>query len=140
MTREGGYESKKLSAAFQNVSLGNKDSDCGTSKTIKQEITSKNASLFMYRYIREKNKGLIQLTSENIESYYGKIVDMRSPLYCTNKQYCNKCAGDLYYKLGINNVGIISNRVGTSLLNASLKAFHDMSLKVVELDIDKYID
>jgi hypothetical protein len=93
----------------------------------------------MYRYIRDKGK-LVLLTSDNISNYYDKVVELRTPLYCTNKQYCSKCAGELYYKLGITNVGILSNRIGTSLLNASLKAFHDMSLKVVELDIDKYME
>jgi len=139
-TREGGYESKKLSASFQNVVLDEEGSDCGTKHTIKQLITSKNANLFMYRYIRIDNGGLILLTSDNIAGYYDKVVNMRSPMYCTNKQYCSKCAGELYYKLKMKNVGILTNRIGTSLLNSSLKAFHDMSLKVVELDIDKYIE
>jgi hypothetical protein len=139
-TREGGYESKKLSAAFQNIVLDNEETDCGTGKTIKQPLNKGNANMFMYRYVREKNGGLTLLTSDNINQYLNKVVDMRSPLYCTGKQYCSKCAGELYYRLGIKNVGIVTNRIGTSLLNASLKAFHDMSLKVVNLDIDKYIE
>jgi hypothetical protein len=139
-TREGGYESKKLSAAFQNIVLDQEGSDCGTQKTIKQHITKGNANMFMYRYVKEKTGRLTLLTSDNISQYHDKVVELRSPMYCTSKQYCSKCAGELYYKLGIKNVGIISNRVGTSLLNASLKAFHDMSLKVVNLDMDKYIE
>jgi hypothetical protein len=139
-TREGGYESKKLSAAFQNIVLDKEGTDCGTGKTMKQLVTKGNSNMFMYRYVREKSGGLTLLTSDNIAQYYNKVVDVRSPLYCTGKQYCSKCAGELYYRLGIKNVGIVTNRIGTSLLNASLKAFHDMSLKVVNLDIDKYID
>jgi hypothetical protein len=138
-TREGGYESKKLSAAFQNIVLDDEGSDCGTAKTINVLLTPKNATMFMYRYIRVGDKNIL-LTSDNIKEYHNKIIHARSPLYCTNKQYCSKCAGELYYRLGIKNVGIITNRVGTSLLNASLKAFHDMTLKVVDLDIDKYIE
>ncbi|PTU25906.1 hypothetical protein Goe21_02840 [Bacillus phage vB_BsuM-Goe21] len=138
-TREGGYESKKLSAAFQNIVLDDEGSDCHTKKTVTVELNKGNANMFMYRYIVENNK-LVLLTSDNINNYIGKIVNVRSPLYCLSKQYCSKCAGELYYRLGIRNVGIISNRIGTSLLNASLKAFHDMTLKVVNLDIDKYIE
>jgi hypothetical protein len=138
-TREGGYESKKLSAAFQNIVLDEEGTDCGTAKTNVVHLTKKNANMFMYRYIRDGSK-LVMLDSENISQYHDKIVHMRTPLYCTNKQYCSKCSGELYYRLGIKNVGIITNRVGTSLLNASLKAFHDMTLKVVNLDIDKYIE
>lgn len=138
-TREGGYESKKLSAAFQNITLDKEGSNCGTKKTINMLLTKKNANMFMYRYIIDGTK-LVLLTSDNISMYHDKIIHLRSPMYCTGKQYCSKCAGELYYKLGIENVGIITNRIGTSLLNASLKAFHDMTLKVVDLDIDKYIE
>jgi hypothetical protein len=138
-TREGGYESKKLSAAFQNIVLDDESTDCGTAKTITVHLTPKNANMFMYRYIKVGEKNVL-LTSDNIKDYHNKIVHARSPMYCTSKQYCSKCAGELYYRLGIKNVGIITNRIGTSLLNASLKAFHDMTLKVVNLDIDKYIE
>jgi hypothetical protein len=138
-TREGGYESKKLSAAFQNVTLDKAGTDCGSQKTIKIILNKGNSSMFMYRYIKEGTR-LTLLTSDNISNYFNKVVNVRTPMYCTGKKYCSKCAGELYYKLGIMNTGIIANRIGTSLLNASLKAFHDMSLKVVELDIEKYIE
>lgn len=138
-TREGGYEGKKLSAGFQNVVLDDKDSDCGTHKTLKTKITKDNKKFYNYRYIVEGGK-LKLLTPDNINSYVGKTVEMRSPMYCLGDKYCNKCAGELYYMLGIKNVGILTNRIGTSLLNAALKAFHDMSLKIVEVNPDEFID
>jgi len=138
-TREGGYEAKKLSAAFQNVTLGEPGSDCGTKKYHLQEIDKGNIGLFMYRYVIEGSK-LTLISSENKDQFVGKVVKLRTPIFCTGHKYCSKCAGELYYRLGIYNVGILTNRVGTSLLNASLKAFHDMSLKVKEINIDDYID
>ena len=60
-------------------------------------------------------------------------------MYCIGDRICNKCAGDLYYRLNINNVGLIFNSVGTTILNLSLKKFHDMSVKVSEIDPNNYI-
>ena len=42
--------------------------------------------------------------------------------------------------LGIENVGILTNRIASRILNIALKAFHDLTLKIVEIDIDNYID
>jgi hypothetical protein len=137
-TREGGYEGKKLAAAFQSMMVDEKGSDCGTTLTKKFKLTKKNKSSFMYRYIVEKGK-LVFLDESNIDSYVGKIVDMRTPLYCKNDKYCSKCAGELFNKLGIENVGLLTTRIGTSLLNASLKQFHDMTLKTVEINIEDFI-
>ncbi|ALN97982.1 putative DNA-directed RNA-polymerase beta-subunit [Bacillus phage vB_BpuM-BpSp] len=139
-TREGGYESKKLSAAFQNIVLDKEGSDCRTKKTIGFKLEKSNINMFMYRYIVEPNGKLTLLTSDNINEYVGRFLNFRTPMYCTSEKYCSKCSGELYYMLGITNIGILSNRIGTSLLNAALKAFHDTSLKVVEFDISKYIE
>lgn len=137
-TREGGYEGKKLAAAFQSMMVDEQGSDCGTTLTKKFTITKGNKASFMYRYIVEKGK-LVFLEESNIDNYVGKTVNMRTPLYCKSDKYCSKCAGELYNKLGIQNVGLLTTRIGTSLLNASLKQFHDMTLKTVEIDIQDYI-
>lgn len=138
-TQDGGYEGKKLAAAFQSVVLDEPNSDCKTDATLKIELKPEYAKLFLYRYINVNGK-LVLLTTDNIDSYKGKFVNVRSPLFCKGDQICSKCAGELYYLMGIRNVGLLTNRVGSSILNAALKAFHDMSLKVVELDIDNYLE
>lgn len=128
-----------MSAALQNIVLDDEGTDCGTTKTLAVTITKANKGLYNYRYIVEKGK-LKLLTPDNMESYIGKTVNMRSPLYCTGDKVCSKCAGEQYYMIGMKNVGLVTNRIGTSLLNASLKAFHDMSLKIVDIDPFDYIE
>lgn len=102
-------------------------------------ITKKNKDLFLYRYIIEKGK-LVLLDEHTIGNYIDKYVNLRTPLYCNSEKYCSKCAGELYNKLGISNVGLLTTRIGTSLLNASLKQFHDMTLKTVTVNIDDFIN
>lgn len=137
-TRSGGYENKKLSASFQNVMIDEKDSDCGTKLYLEIYLDDKNYNLFKYRYILEGNR-LVVLNDSTKSRFLNKTVKMRSPLYCKSDKLCNKCAGDLYYMLGINDVGLISNTIGSTILNKSLKAFHDMSIKLNTLDIENYI-
>ena len=138
-TRQGGYEYKKIAASLQGIVADKKDTDCGTKLYTELEVTKDVSKMIIYRYIIENNK-LILLTPDNIDNYIGKKVKLRSPLYCKGNKYCNKCLGELYYMMNLDNIGLIANRVGTSLLNESLKAFHDLSLKIVDIDIFDYID
>ena len=138
-TRTGGYETKKLSASLQCVVLDENKTDCHTKKFLKYIITKDNYKLFLYRYIQKGNQ-LILLTEDNKTQFFNKVCNIRSPLFCTNDKICNVCAGELYYKLGIKNVGLVSNTVGSALLNKSLKMFHDMTIKLSEINIDNYID
>jgi hypothetical protein len=95
--------------------------------------------MFLYRYIVEKGK-LVLLDDDNIEKYIGKTVKLRSPLYCNDEGHiCNICAGELYRMMGMKNVGLISYTIGSSLLNASMKMFHDMTIHTKKLNIEDYI-
>jgi hypothetical protein len=123
---------------MQSVILDKEGSDCGTKKTERIEITNSNKKLFMSRYIKT-GSSLTLLTKNNIDSYVGKFVNMRSPMFCIGELYCSKCMGELYYQLGISNVGLISNIIGASLTTLSMKAFHDMTIKTTDINIFDYI-
>jgi len=138
-TRTGGYENKKLSASFQNTILDEPNTDCGTNLYLNIVLTDDNYDLFKYRFILT-TKGLIELNDQNKNSFINKSVKIRSPLYCKNDKICNKCAGNLFYKMGIKNVGLVTNQIGSTILNKSLKAFHDLTVKLKKIDIDDYID
>ena len=132
-TQKGGYVAKQLAAAFQGMVLDEAGTDCRTKKTVQIKIDSSNYKKFLLRYAVDKGS-LVLLTSEVINSYLDKFVDLRTPLYCSSEKLCSKCAGELYYNLGIKNIGLIFNIVGTTLLNLSMKKFHDMSIKVATID------
>ena len=113
-TQKGGYITKQMFAAFQSVVLGPKGSDCHCKKTLDIILTKDNYKLFTYRYIVEGGK-LVKLDNDNIKSYIGKLVHLRSPLYCQSDQLCNICSGDLYYNLGIENIGLTVTKVGLNV-------------------------
>ena len=138
-TKSGGYEAKKLSASFQGVKLGPKGSDCRTKHTVKVVLDGSNAKLLNKRYIMVSGKP-VMLTAENRGQFMGKLVQLRSPMYCADKQYCNICSGNLYYEMGVENVGLITNIIGTSLTTLSMKKMHDTSVKLARMNPFDYID
>jgi hypothetical protein len=87
----------------------------------------------MYSYISEGSR-LIELTSQNKDKYIGKTVKFRYSSLCENEHICNKCAGNLYYRLGIKNVGSTMPQIGSTLKNIAMKAFHDSVPVLTEMD------
>ena len=54
---------------------------------------------------------------------------------CKSKDYiCSKCAGNLWYRLGVKNLGIFTAQVPSKLKNISMKSFHDSVVTTVEMD------
>lgn len=134
-TQESGYLAKQLTAALQTVVLDKKGSDCGSKGYITVTITEELKNDFNYRYIIEGNK-LVLIDDRNLDKYVGKTVKMRSPMYCIGKTLCMTCAGVMHEKLQIENIGLTATRVASTLLNLSMKKFHDTSAKMNEININ----
>ena len=139
-TADTGYLSKELLAAMQTEMLNpDPESDCGTKGYIPYEINKGTAKSVMYRYIIGSNGKHILLDEKNIDSYMGKTVKMRSPMMCTGKKLCSRCMGQLFYKLGIENVGLSSSKIATTLTNLNMKKFHDNTVVTIKLDLDNLL-
>jgi hypothetical protein len=70
----------------------------------------------------------------------GKIIKMRSPIFCKSKQYlCNHCIGNRSYILGIKNLGLTGNIPLDSQKLKSMKSVHDVSIHTVSVDLNTYI-
>lgn len=134
-TPVAGYLFKRMNAAFQAIVADVPGSDCGTKLTLKFTITSKNKKEIIDRYIVENGK-LVLLTDDNIDKYVGKTVNLRSTMYCMGENKCSKCLGERFYKVGIKNVGLVSTRASTTILNLNMKKFHDATAKLYTVDIN----
>lgn len=137
-TEVGGYWEKLLLPAFQHIKLDKKGSDCGTNRTISIKLSKDNINEYMYSYIKEGSK-LIELNSDNKDKYLGKTVNFRFASLCEAKEglVCNHCAGNLFYKLGITNVGTAMPQIASKLKLISMKAFHDSQVVMTLMDPDK---
>jgi hypothetical protein len=132
-TQVGGYLEKLLLSAYQHVVLDEAGSDCGTKRTVTVTLTGSNVNAWMYSYIVDGGR-LIELTSKNKDKYIGRTVKFRFSSMCESPNICNKCAGNLYYRLGIRNVGSTTPQVASKLKNIAMKAFHDSVPVLSEMD------
>ena len=137
-TGECGYLTKKLSAAYQSVVYDKRGSDCKTKSVTEVELTKDIIDLYLYHFMVVGTK-LVRLDRSNKDKYIGKTVKMRLPTDCIGKKLCNCCGGDRFYLLGIEDVGITTNIVSGSLLNARMKQAHDTTVRTVELKPDKVL-
>ena len=136
-TEYGGYLEKLFLRAFQHITLDPPGSDCGTKRYLEIVLTEDNLNLWMYSYIIEGSK-LIELNSENKSKYIGKKVKVRFSRLCESKTgICNKCMGNLYYRLDKKeNVGTSLTQVPSTLKNISMKAFHDSTQSLYEMNLE----
>ena len=96
-----------------------------------------NPEDYISSYIVEGDN-LVELTSKNLDKYRNKKVKLRFASLCESKTgFCNKCAGNLFNRLGMVNVGVALAAIPGKLKNLSMKAFHDSTVKTVEMDVNK---
>lgn len=132
-TQAGGYWEGLFGKGMQHLKIDDPGTDCGTTRTITATITDKNINRFMYNWI-VSGSNLVELTSENKDKYIGKTVKMRFSSLCEHETICSKCAGNMFYRLGIRNVGLVTQQIPSILKNKSMKLFHDSSVTTTEMD------
>lgn len=134
-TETGGYWEKLLLYATQHLTLLEPESDCGTKRYITEYITDDNVEDMMYNYIIDNGK-LVELTSDNKDKYIGKNVKMRYSSMCEAKNgICSKCGGNLWYRLGIRKVGIITPQLASKLKNYAMKSFHNSQVTLTDMNV-----
>lgn len=137
-TRYGGYNEKLFTRATQHIKVV-PHTDCGTKRTIKVTLTEKNIRNWMYSYYVKSNGDVEEITSENASKLVGKTVNMRYSSLCERSKdggICECCAGTLFRRAGIENCGLVSMVMMSSVKNASMKQFHSSILELAEIDVN----
>lgn len=138
-TADAGYMGKKLLALLQMMEVDEEGTDCHTKNLIPITITNHNKNDMLYTWISDDGKE-VMLNRENISSYVGKRVKMRSPMSCINEKICSKCAGQLFYMLDAKQAGLFSVQISHAALNLGLKAKHCSVIELYSLDPNKLIE
>lgn len=140
-TQDGGTMTKYLSVAMQNIKLGPKGSECGTKGYVNYTISdSAHWKFILYDYMIEPNGSLTLLVPQLKSKLMGKTIKLRSPLYCKSPDYyCNHCAGERYYRLGITDIGMTATTATGFIMNKNMKAMHDVSVRTTPMNISDLI-
>ena len=125
--------SKQLFAANQNIQLDEEGTDCGATNGLTVVLTKDNLSDYIDQYIIDGKK-LILIDEKLPSTYMNHPIKLRSPMYCLSKKICSKCAGERFYKVGIQRIGLSSSSLAGALQAQTLKARHDLSIKVNKID------
>lgn len=128
-TSVGGYWEKLFVNSLQHIKLDPEGSDCGTKRYIEVVLDDKNIDDYIYSYAIKNDGALELITSKNCEKFYGKKTKLRFSSMCESKTgICSKCAGQLLYIAGSNNIGTITGQIPDKIKNIAMKAFHDSTV------------
>jgi len=137
-TEIGGYYEKLFVAAYQNLSLDPRGSDCGTKGYITVSLDKNNIKDYIYSYVINNNGTYTLIDSKNMDSFVGKTVKLRFASMCISKTgICNKCAGELFYLLDDTRVGINLAQIPDTLKLRSMKGFHNSIIQTQKMDVEK---
>lgn len=133
-TESGGYNEKLVLNSYQHIKLDKPGSDCGTKRYIEIDVTEDNIKEIMYCYTIV-GSNLVEITSDNMNNFIGKKIKLRFASMCESKTgFCNKCAGNLFYKLGITNIGTAMPQLMSRIKVLQMKGFHDAQVKLTEMN------
>lgn len=130
-----GYLTKQYYAAYQSMQCDDDGTDCGTKEGLPIRLTESNIDLYDFQNIVTKN-GFETLTPNNHDKFINKKVLIRSPMFCKGDKHCSVCSGRRFYIMGIKNSGLTTGRITNTMLNASMKNFHNAKIKFDTVDIN----
>ena len=124
-TGDSGYLTRQLIYSTVCMELGENE-DCGTTDYLKLSISdAKMARSILWRYFKNEDGSVKVVSNSNYKSFIGKIIELRSPIYCTSRKICKKCYGNLWRILHSDQIGIIATQaVGEVSTQMVLRTFH----------------
>ena len=116
-TASGGYLFRKVLFVLGNVEADRTLKNCGTKLTLDIKLTKDIFSRLRGRYVAIGND--IKPVSEDM---IGKIIKLRSPVFCRSKGICRTCFGDLINQIKSDNVGIVAAQSAFSMAESFMKS------------------
>jgi hypothetical protein len=131
-TALGGEAVKFILRVMQNTLI--EESDCKSKLGMPVTITKDTKTQYLGNWL-VIGKDIVQLTDENIDSYTGREVVMRSPLFCVTKRasFCSTCIGGRY---GDNptSLATAASNVGSTFMAVFMASMHGKALKTQKYD------
>lgn len=133
-TEKGGSAAKEILRSTSSLTI--RGEDCGSKKGKKYLVTKNLLDSIKGRYIVGSKPTLI----DNPEKYLGKEIEIRSPMYCLNKNdtFCATCVGKI---LAMQRDGIALSVLNISnvITTTSMKKMHNTQLKLVGVKLEDII-
>jgi len=117
-TAETGYLSRQLVYALQRVEADPRIFDCKTKRPYMIKVTPDIAKRLIGRYMFDPSGKVVKIDQPS--ALIGKMIPLKSPLYCKTPKICRICYGDLLLRNESPYVGMLAAQVigerGTQLI------------------------
>lgn len=133
LTALGGVEAKGNYRIFQNTVVA--EEDCGSKLGLRITLTPKIAKYFESFSVIEADGSLTELTDENLTSYIGRPLVIRSVAYCKTAGH-NICAVCVGKKIAQTPTAIstYASDIGSLFLSLLLAQMHGVALKTSKIN------
>jgi hypothetical protein len=141
-TQNGGAIVKSIYDSMNNLMAADKDTDCGSKMYKKVTLTKDNKSYYQWCHFLNENGEIQLMKPDIIDRYLGKELQFRSPIFCNwedRNKICNKCIGEIPYLTKLMAIGNLCGNIGFNFVQASLKGFHDSSVKLFEFKLEDWM-
>lgn len=133
-TQLGGEAVKWLLRASSNLRV--KDTDCGAVVGKPLNVTEANYQVLAGFSVIDKTKKPIKITTEEeAKTYIGKLVEVRSPMYCrhTKTDFCGVCVGS---KLNEHPTALSMavSAYGSTFMGIFMSAMHGKQLALAKMN------
>ena len=130
-TQKGGAVSKNLLRTASGITIV--EGDCNSKMYKEVLVTPGNAGYLNFRYHLVGNKVVM---IEDATKLIGQVLKLRTPLFChqEGRSYCTTCCGKNYVNRE-NSIGLQMNNISDAILTSSLKAMHDTTIKLADVNI-----
>lgn len=139
----GGAIGKEIGAATTNTEIDKPGTDCGTKRYIKVTVTPYIQSNLTGRYMHTGGGKLKIIEDKDLDSLFGKTIEIRSFITCENEKCCSVCAGktvyDVYRADETIPIGLTIPKVGDEIVQISLQKFHDAKTTYVWVDPEDFM-
>lgn len=137
-TERGGAKVKEIYRAAGNMGIAIED--CGSELGVEFNSKGKDKKQLIGFTAIEPSGEQVKITEQNIGNYLGKVVKLRSPMYCKAEKtdYCAVCCGD---RIATNPKGLPLEMTayGSRFLDMYMAAAHAKALTTRKLEFSRLI-
>lgn len=119
-TAKSGYLTRRLVYLLSPLQLSDKEI-CHEDKTLQFFIRDEKIAQMLHGRYTKQGK----ITDDNYREFAGKVVDLYSPITCTDKEICKRCYGDLFDIHKSHYIGLIAAQsLGERTTQLTLRTKH----------------
>lgn len=138
LTALGGEATKFNYRIFQNTVIS--EDDCGSTFGMEITLSKDDKDAYLSNSVVTPN-GSVEITEQNFESFVGKKIRIRSPIYCktSGANFCATCMGKKIASTP-NAISTYAADIGSTFMGIMLKSMHGKSLSLAKFDLESAIN